>query len=114
MLLMQRFIHENVRDPELRPANVASELGISVRYVHKIFSSAGTSFGDYVTAIRLDAICRELISAAPRPQRISVTALSWGFRDLSRFNRAFKRRFGCSPIEFRNASAARGLSPIFR
>jgi len=96
-----KFIDANIGNIELSPGMAAGNLGISVRYVHKQFAILGTTFSNYVTAKRLDLISLDLVSQPGRSQPISALAYRWGFNDLSTFIRSFKKRFGCSPREYR-------------
>lgn len=95
------FIDANIGDIELSPGMAAKNLGISVRYVHKQFAMYGTTFGNYVTAKRLELISHDLVSPMGRHQPIFALAYRWGFNDLSTFIRSFKKRFGCTPREYR-------------
>jgi AraC-like DNA-binding protein len=96
------FINAHIGDIELSPGMAAENLGISVRYVHKQFAMRGTTFGKYVTAKRLELISHDLVSSMGRHQPIFALAFRWGFNDLSTFIRSFKKRFGCSPREYRS------------
>lgn len=98
---MMHFIDAHLGDSELSPRAVAEHLGISVRYVHKQFASVGRTFSDYLKSKRLEHISFDLVSDAGRHQLISNLAYRWGFNDLSTFNRAFKKKFGCLPSEYR-------------
>jgi AraC-like DNA-binding protein len=93
---LSAFIEDNLANPLLSAEYAALQLRCSVRYVHKVFSSIGTTFGAYVTERRLDFARADLVSAG-RQTPISAVAYKWGFNDLSTFNRLFKRRFGCTP-----------------
>ena len=95
------FLDRNLAEPELSPATAAQHFEISVRYVHKLFARNGTTFGAYIAAKRLDNIRDDLISPTCRNLPISSLAFRWGFRDLSSFNRAFKRHFDCNPRHYR-------------
>lgn len=97
-----RFIDAHIADTELSPTTAADNLGISVRYVHKQFAMLGTTFSSYVTARRLERISHDLISGVGVHQPIFVLAYRWGFNDLSTFIRSFKKKFGCSPREYRS------------
>lgn len=101
---MLEFINRNIASAELSPHDAAAHVGISVRYVHKLFAASGTTFGAYVVARRLDHVRRDLASPACRHQPIFVVAYRWGFNDLSTFIRAFKKRYGCSPSRFRSTT----------
>jgi AraC family transcriptional activator of tynA and feaB len=72
--------------------------GVSDRYVHKLFAARRMTFGAYVTERRLNHICADLIST-----RHSVLGIAyrWGFNDISAFNKAFKKRYGCTPSRYR-------------
>lgn len=90
------FIEDNLTNPLLSAEDAGRHLRCTGRYVHKMFASVGTTFGTYVTERRLD-LARADLASAGRNTLISAVAYKWGFNDLSTFNRAFKRRFGCTP-----------------
>lgn len=95
------FVEQNLARPTLSASNAARELGLSERYIHKLYAMAGTTFSSYVTARRLECIRADLLATNQRRTPISVIAFKWGFNDLSTFNRAFKSRYGCTPSQLR-------------
>jgi AraC-like DNA-binding protein len=95
------YVNSNIANGELSPLHAAQHVGISVRYVHKLFAASGTTFSAYVMSRRLDHVRRDLSGPACGRLPIFVVAYRWGFNDLSTFIRAFKKRFGCSPSRFR-------------
>ena len=96
------FINKNISNPDLSPRLTAQELGVSTRYIHKLFAHSGTTFSAHIMGERLDHIKSELIAMARVP--VSLLAFQWGFNDLSTFNRAFKDRFNCTPSDVRAAN----------
>ena len=77
---------------------------MSVRALHALFEDADTSVAGLVRAERL-ARCLEDLQ---RPNGGSVTdiAFRWGFCDAAHFSRVFKREFGATPTEVRQAAIA--------
>ncbi len=78
----------------------AARLGMSRRRFTQLFrEEAGTSWSDYVTGLRIDHARRLL-----RETNRSITAIAFecGYEDLSSFYRAFKRRAGLPPNEWRH------------
>jgi len=94
-------IHERLREPGLTVAAVAGAVGISERYVHKLFERSGTTFSDYVMDRRLVGAAADLRDPALGGHGIGAIAFDWGFSDLSHFTRRFKQRFGCRPRDWR-------------
>src|SRR5258706_3475143 len=92
---------EDMQSPDLSAVKVAGRLGISDRYVHKLFAEHGTTFSSYVTSRRLENTHADLVSSAFRALPISAIAYKWGFNDISTFNRAFKNKFGRPPSRVR-------------
>lgn len=97
------FVSEQISSPSLTPQRAADYCGISVRYLHKLFAKTGTTFHSYVVDKRLDRVRADLRSLPATSQSITLMAYRWGFSDLSTFHRVFKRRFGCSPGQFRQS-----------
>ena len=86
-------------DPDLDAASIATELGVSTRFVHMIFASAGETPTDFILEQRLVHAAAAL--RAHRAATITEIALAAGFTDLSRFCRTFRRRFGMSARRYR-------------
>jgi AraC-like DNA-binding protein len=91
-------------DRDLTLDAIAARHLVSPRYVRMLFESEGMSFSEFVREQRLKRAHRMLISRRFDQYRISEIAYEVGFNDLSYFNRSFRRRFGCSPGEIREAS----------
>ncbi|RXR23694.1 helix-turn-helix transcriptional regulator [Sphingobium fluviale] len=79
--------------------------GISVRYLHAIFSAAGTSYSHELLNIRLERAAR-MLRLAPFSD-LSVAEIAWrcAFFDASHLTRHFRQRFGTTPGAFRSSSA---------
>lgn len=95
------LIERRLEDPQLDSAHIAAALGVSPRYLNRLFEAEHTSLMRHVWNRRLDR-CREALrDPACAGRSIGEVALRWGFNDLSHFSRAFRARFGCSPREWR-------------
>lgn len=98
------FIESHSTDPNLTPTKIAECVGISVRYLHKIFQASGESVGDFIRLQRLNRCREELIDACGARVPIKEIAFRAGFHSQSHFATAFKRRYGISPSDLRRSS----------
>ena len=78
-------------------AEVATELGMSVRHWHRLFKSEPLSPSQDLCNRRLEPCSRELLD--PRRGRAAVAeiAFAWSFNDAAHSSRAFRKRFHASP-----------------
>jgi AraC-like DNA-binding protein len=97
------YVLKNLGSQELSTTTVASHLGVTPRYVHKLFETEDESFTEFVLARRLTRAYRMLTDPRFAVLPIGTVALDAGFGDLSHFNRSFRRRFGCTPSDVRAA-----------
>ena len=92
-------IKECFADPDFGPAEVANEVGISLRYVQKLCTERGTTCSEFIYSLRLDhaahLVRRRALLGAGQP--LSEIAYACGFRDYAHFARKFRDRFGCAP-----------------
>lgn len=79
-------------------ANVAGQLGMSSRTLHKHLASYGTGFREIRNSVMLD---RAKALLAEDRSSITEIALILGFSETSAFSRAFRDLTGLSPAEFR-------------
>lgn len=95
------YIERNLTRPISRQ-DLAKEAAFAPSYFSALFREAtGTSIPDYINARRVRR-AQELLKD---PQtRVSSVCYAVGFRDLSNFNRVFKRLLGQTPREFRLAA----------
>lgn len=97
---------ELTEDPAIPIDEIARRQGVTPRYVQMLFEERGTTFGEFVTARRLDAARAMLRSPRYAAWSIAGIAFEAGFRDISHFNRRFRRRFGTTPSDFRRGGYA--------
>lgn len=88
-------------DPDLSPSSLADYLGISLRYLQKLFEDTGENANQYIRRRRLERSYHDL--ADPLYSSLSIAEISyrWGFNDSAYFSRAFKERYGMSPSQHR-------------
>jgi AraC family transcriptional regulator, positive regulator of tynA and feaB len=105
--MMLDHVDRHSDDPELCAAALAARFRCSERYVHRLFATTNRSVGEHVNEKRIVACARDLLDRKSRHKTIAEIAFTAGFRDISHFNRLFKRCNGMAPREFRRAMAAR-------
>jgi AraC family transcriptional regulator, positive regulator of tynA and feaB len=100
-------VERSFADPALSPAIVADRVGVSTRYLHRLFEDRGQSFGRHLLARRLER-CRAALTD-PRLAGLTVGEIAWncGFTDPSYLARAYRRRYGVSPTQDRSGGQAR-------
>jgi AraC family transcriptional activator of tynA and feaB len=96
---VRALIKDRFADPDFGPAEAASEAGISLRYLQKLFTQRGSTCTEFIYSLRLDHAARLLDRRAllAMSEPISTIAYDCGFRDYTHFARKFRHRFGCSP-----------------
>jgi two-component system response regulator YesN len=93
----------------LTVAVVARALASSPRQVQRAFAEVGgTSFSAYVREVRLRNAA-ELI--ARQPLTVRQVALLVGYRQPAHFAKAFRRRFGLTPAQYRDRVRSRPANP---
>ena len=99
---MKEDIEKNLKRPDLSVHSIAKQHGVSVRYVQRLFEESGWTFTQFLMEQRL-ATAYEALTA---PSNVPINAIAYelGFSDLSYFNRAFRRRYGCTPSDVRNTA----------
>ena len=96
-------IEAHLAHDDLSPGAVAKRQRISESYIRKLFEYEGTSFSQFVLGRRLERARRMLMAPRWRYRNIASIAFDAGFGDLSYFNRTFKRRYGFTPSDARDA-----------
>ena len=94
-----RAVKGHFTDPDIGPAELAVEAGISLRYLQKLFTSRGTTCSEYIQTLRLGHAYTLLARRAEIQGDQGISEIAWasGYRDVSHFHRVFRRRFGHSP-----------------
>jgi AraC-like DNA-binding protein len=100
---IKKEIGDYLADHNLSAAMIAIRHGVTPRYVHKLFERDGTTFSAFVVARRLARALQMLKDARFATRTISTIALECGFSDLSYFNRTFRRAYGATPSDVREA-----------
>ena len=101
---IERYSH----DPQLGAASVALRLGVTPRYVRMLLEETGKSFSGHLLDRRLERAAALLRDPARQQSRIGDIAFTCGFGDLSYSNRVFRRRYGATPSDVREAARQAG------
>jgi AraC-like DNA-binding protein len=99
-------IEMSMADSALDAPTVAARLGITVRYVHHLLEPTGRTLSEHLLDKRLAKAVELLCDAGQWQRRIADIAFEVGFRDLSYFNRMFRRKYGGTPTELRHAAGS--------
>ncbi|GFN24769.1 hypothetical protein ADE_04670 [Achromobacter denitrificans] len=99
------LVQRRLADRALTPASASEELGISRSYLFKVMAEHGLSFSAHVRQCRLEQ-CRLAIETQSG-RSIADIAASWGFEEVSTFNRAYRAQYGRSPGSERAGTSSR-------
>jgi AraC-like DNA-binding protein len=101
------FIEDHIGPTNFSIEDVAGQMGVSARYVRKLFEAEGNSFSRYVLQQRLARVRSMLTNARYDHLPISSLAYDVGFGDLSYFNKVFRAAFEATPSDIRQAAGRR-------
>lgn len=94
------YVCKNYSDQNVTIDGIASDLDLSSAYVSTLFKKAtGISFSQYLLEYRLNKAKELLESTGEKVKEISETA---GFGTYNNFAKAFRKKFGVSPSDYRN------------
>lgn len=96
--LMRTYISRHLDDPDLSPAHLCRELGVSRSVLYREFQHDG-GVARFITDRRLDQCFADLLAAPTSRGAVRTIAERWGFDHAGNFHRCFRDRFGVSPSE---------------
>lgn len=98
---VKAYIDAHLREPELTLESIARNNGISLRYLHELFTGMETSVSDWIWLRRLQQ-CHALLTHPEHAARsITEIAFSMGFNSSSHFSNRFREAFGLRPSDVR-------------
>lgn len=93
------FIRNNF-SYDIGVSDIARHVGVDRTYLFRVFKRhLGQSPQEYLTQFRLGAAAGLLKNSA---LTVTEVALSCGFKELSAFDKQFKKRYGATPLQYRN------------
>ncbi len=107
LVRVKTYILSHLRDPELAPETIAAATGLSKRSLHALFEYEQTTLWRWLQARRLARCKADIEDLGPPPRSISDIAYSWGFSDAAHFSRLFRKAYGVSPRDCRQAAENR-------
>ena len=99
----KRVIRARLADTDLSLSDIASECGLSLRYLHDLFRDDGRTVREYLQGQRL-LTARRMLERSGGPATVTDVCLACGFSNPSQFSTAFRRAFGLSPRDVLRAS----------
>jgi AraC-like DNA-binding protein len=96
------------REENLTITRLAAKLEVPESRLRRLINQnlGHRNFNDFLNTRRLKEVSAALVDAKTRHLPILTLALEAGFQSIGPFNRAFKRRFGMTPTEFRAKHSA--------
>lgn len=95
----RRYIHANLKSPDLGPDAICAAMQLSRRKLYYLFERRG-GVASYIRRRRLLA-CHDAIVDAADHRFVSTIAYDYGFTNAAQFSRNFLAEFGYSPTEAR-------------
>jgi len=96
------YIDASLSDPTLTASRVAEAQAISRRRLDEIMlKTVGTSLNAQIWLRRLAQAASDLRDPSQASRTVTQIAQGVGFVDAAHFTRAFRRKYGCTPREWR-------------
>lgn len=92
-------IDRHLGNPDLTSESIAAALGFSRAHLYRLFASRGETVAGSLRDRRLDR-ARYLFDQG-RASNLEVIAFAVGYNSAAAFGRAFKKRFGLAPRDYR-------------
>ncbi|MFJ6461513.1 helix-turn-helix domain-containing protein [Streptomyces sp. NPDC091387] len=107
---IDRYIEDNLPDPDLSPAPIAAHHQISTRLLHRLFQERRETVSAAIRRRRLARCAADLVDPDLSAVPIHVIGARWGFTDPARFSRTFRAALGHTPSDHRHCKAAAASS----
>lgn len=91
----KQYMRARLDDPELKPLQVARDMGMSLRSLARLFATEGLTPSRWLWNERL-AQARQLLQA-DNARRVTDVALACGFTSFSHFSRVFRQAYDVPP-----------------
>lgn len=95
------YIDNHLQDIELTPSSIAAAHFISVRTLHKLFSSTGVTVSEWIRKRRLERCRQDLSDPLSHDLPVGAIGARWGLMDAAHFSRSFRSEYGLSPSAYR-------------
>lgn len=92
---------ERLDQPAVRTADLAQDLGLSARSLHRAFARAGDTVAGRLRQLRLDRARQLLCQRRLASLSVAEVGRRCGYSDASHFGRDFQRATGLSPSRWR-------------
>ena len=99
------YIASNSSRKDISIVSAATHLGVTPRYLQRLFEADGSTFSSFLLGHRLKRAHRLLCEPQFAELAVSSIAYDVGFGDLSYFNRCFRRIYGVTPSDVRKVGA---------
>lgn len=104
MARVKQFVLSQAADPSLDVRRVASTMGLSSRYVTKLFTADGEPLGRFLLRARVERSKRDLSNTALWHLNVGEIGIRAGFSNLSHFSRVFRDATWQTPTEYRRGT----------
>jgi AraC-like DNA-binding protein len=96
---IKNIVKHHFADPKIGPPEIANEVGISLRYLQKLFTARGTTCSRFIQSVRLEHAARlvRLRNLTGSGQPLTEIARLSGFQEYRYFARRFRDHFGHPP-----------------
>ncbi|MCX4399922.1 helix-turn-helix domain-containing protein (plasmid) [Streptomyces sp. NBC_00053] len=100
-LRVSSYVQEHLGCENLTPASIAAAHQVSLRTLHRLFESNGTTVGSFIRQQRLERVRRDLAAAHLSHLPAHALGARWGYSDPAAFTRAFRNAYGAPPGKYR-------------
>jgi AraC-like DNA-binding protein len=109
---VKAYIDAHLREPDLSLDSIARNNGISLRYLHELFTAMDSSVSDWIWLRRLQQCYALLSHPAHAARSITEIAFSMGFNSSSHFSNRFREEFGLRPSDVRLGGTSSPARPV--